>query len=90
MTKRTGYTAEDMADVSDNPEWTEAMLKEARPFSEALPDLAESIRREGVQNASSADLVAVRVDPEVVARFRATGPGWQSRINDVLRKAVGL
>jgi uncharacterized protein (DUF4415 family) len=26
----------------------------------------------------------------VVERFRADGPGWQGRINDALRKAVGL
>ncbi|TIN09618.1 MAG: hypothetical protein E5Y59_15965, partial [Mesorhizobium sp.] len=30
------------------------------------------------------------VDSDVVARFRAGGPGWQSRINDILRKAAGL
>jgi hypothetical protein len=26
----------------------------------------------------------------VIAHFRATGPGWQSRINDALRKAARL
>jgi uncharacterized protein (DUF4415 family) len=31
-------------------------------------------------------LVSLRLDPEVVERFRATGPGWQSRINEVLRQ----
>lgn len=31
-------------------------------------------------------LVSLRLDPDVVERFRATGPGWQSRINEVLRK----
>jgi uncharacterized protein (DUF4415 family) len=30
-------------------------------------------------------LVSLRLDPDVIERFRATGPGWQSRINDVLR-----
>ena len=30
-------------------------------------------------------LVSLRLDPDVVERFRATGPGWQSRINEVLR-----
>ena len=30
-------------------------------------------------------LVSLRLDPEVVGRFRATGPGWQSQINEVLR-----
>lgn len=34
--------------------------------------------------------VALRLDPEVIARFRESGPGWQSRINAALRKAVGL
>jgi len=31
-------------------------------------------------------LVSIRLDPDVVERFRATGPGWQSRINEVLRQ----
>ena len=30
-------------------------------------------------------LIALRLDPDVIERFRATGPGWQSRINMVLR-----
>ena len=34
--------------------------------------------------------VTLRLDPDIVERFRATGPGWQSRINEALRKAVGL
>ena len=34
--------------------------------------------------------VSIRLDPEVLAYFRATGPGWQSRINEALRKAIGL
>jgi uncharacterized protein (DUF4415 family) len=31
-------------------------------------------------------LVSLRLDSDVVERFRATGPGWQSRINEVLRQ----
>ncbi|MBY9062874.1 BrnA antitoxin family protein [Sphingomonas yunnanensis] len=34
--------------------------------------------------------VTLRLDPDVVERFRADGPGWQRRINAALRKAVGL
>ena len=30
------------------------------------------------------------LDPEVVKHFRATGPGWQTRINEALRTAAGL
>lgn len=32
----------------------------------------------------------IRLDPDVIAAFRAEGSGWQSRINDALRKAAGL
>ncbi len=35
-----------------------------------------------------ADLV--HIDADVVARFRALGPDWRSRINETLRRAVGL
>jgi uncharacterized protein (DUF4415 family) len=34
--------------------------------------------------------VNIRLDADVVAYFRATGRGWQSRINDALRKLAGL
>jgi uncharacterized protein (DUF4415 family) len=32
--------------------------------------------------------VSLRLDPDVLAHFRAAGPGWQSRINAALRKAA--
>jgi len=31
-------------------------------------------------------LVSLRLDQDVIDRFRAGGPGWQSRINAALRK----
>ena len=34
--------------------------------------------------------VTLRLDPDVIERFRESGPGWQGRINEALRKAVGL
>ncbi|BAO80084.1 uncharacterized protein conserved in bacteria [Serpentinimonas raichei] len=33
-------------------------------------------------------LVSVRYSPEVVAYFKSTGKGWQSRMDGVLRKYV--
>ncbi len=32
--------------------------------------------------------ITLRLDKDIVDRFRATGPGWQSRINEALRKAL--
>lgn len=34
--------------------------------------------------------IAFRVDRDVLAKFRAGGPGWQGRMNAALRKAAGL
>ena len=34
--------------------------------------------------------VTLRLDSVVLDRFRATGPGWQRRINEELRKALGV
>lgn len=34
--------------------------------------------------------VTLRIDPDVLDKFREGGPGRQGRINEALRKAVGL
>ena len=34
--------------------------------------------------------IKLRLDAEVVARFKADGEGWQTRMNDALRKVAGL
>ena len=31
-------------------------------------------------------LITLRLDPDILEAFRATGPGWQARINDTLRR----
>lgn len=33
--------------------------------------------------------VTIRLDSDVIDRLRASGPGWQSRVNEILKKAVG-
>ncbi len=40
------------------------------------------------RSESTKKLVSVRYSPEVLAFFRATGAGWQSRMDSVLRKYV--
>jgi uncharacterized protein (DUF4415 family) len=35
------------------------------------------------------ELVSLRIDKDVLEHFQEGCPGWQDRINDVLRKAAG-
>ena len=36
------------------------------------------------------ELVSLRIDQDVLAKFQEDGPGWQDRLNAALRAAVGL
>jgi len=51
---------------------------------------ATLVRRGRPRSEAPKRLVSLRLDPDVVDRLRATGPGWQTRANAVLRKMVGL
>lgn len=65
-----------------------------------LPDMstpywAERIAKAKVQRgrpkaAAPKVSTTIRLDPDVLAAFKADGAGWQSRINAALRKAAGL
>lgn len=75
----------------DNPEWTAEDFARAKPAS-ALPDHIRTAfpRTRGPQKASTKIAVSIRLSPEVIAHFKAGGPGWQSRIDEALRKAAGV
>lgn len=92
----TGNTAASLPawNDEDTPEWTDDQLDRAelavggkvvRPPNGTLtragrPPLEAEAKRQ----------VTLRLDPDVIAKFREGGPGWQGRINEALRKAVGL
>jgi uncharacterized protein (DUF4415 family) len=40
--------------------------------------------------ANPKEPVQLRLDRNVIELLRASGPGWQTRINDMLRRALGL
>ena len=60
----------------------------ADPDAQPLPD--DLPRRGRPRSESPKQYVPLRIDADVVERFKAGGPGWQSRMNVALRKAVGL
>jgi len=71
----------------DNPEWTDEDFARARPASELPPEMLAAFRRPGRPVGTSKQAVSIRLDKDVLEKFRATGPGWQSRINEVLKRA---
>ncbi len=78
----------------DTPAWTDDQLDRAelavggtvvRPANGTLtragrPSLGDAAKQQ----------VTLRIDPDVLAKFREGGPGWQGRINAALRVAAGL
>ncbi len=46
------------------------------------------IRRGRPLGSGSRELVSLRLDKEALAIFKATGPGWQGRINDTLKRSA--
>jgi uncharacterized protein (DUF4415 family) len=85
--KKKGYSARDLRDVSDNPEWTAEDFAKAKPFAEVFPELAASIRRgRGPNKAPTKKLVSLRLSGQVIEAYKSKGPGWQSRIDADLRR----
>lgn len=83
-----------IADDPDAPEATDEQLQAMRPFTAAFPALAEKMK-DGVtyrpvgrpRNPGRKVSISLRLDQDVIEKFRSKGPGWQTRINDVLKKA---
>ncbi|WP_423212323.1 BrnA antitoxin family protein [Paracoccus yeei] len=79
-----------IASDPDAPEATDDQIAQARPFADAFPALADAMRKNtGGRPKSTNPKVAVslRLDRDVVERFKTSGPGWQSRMNAILRDA---
>ncbi len=68
-------------------ELTAEDLAQFRPFSK-LPLAEKKVLRglkRGPQKLPTKELISIRLSQDVVHEFRATGPGWQSRVDGVLK-----
>jgi len=79
----------------DNPEWTKADFAAATKFPGGVrlkdlrpSDLARIRGKRGPQKVPTKIPVSIRLSPEVVKHFKEKGPGWQSKIDDALRRIV--
>ena len=74
-----GYYVWDGVDEDDRP-----------ATAEELQAGLEAARRKRGRPAGSGtkEQVAIRFDRDVLAALRATGPGWQTRVNEAMREWV--
>jgi uncharacterized protein (DUF4415 family) len=78
-----------IAQDPDNPEWTEEDFARARPAREVLPPaLYEALTKKPVRPRLDIPKVftGIRFDADVLDGLRATGKGWQTRVNDAMRE----
>jgi uncharacterized protein (DUF4415 family) len=69
----------------ENPEWTEDDFKRAHPLTGLPSSLRGKLKRRGPQKAPRKVPVSIRLSPDVVDHFRATGAGWQKRMDEALK-----
>jgi uncharacterized protein (DUF4415 family) len=95
MSEKKRATATDLArldahviqpeEYKDIPELTDEWFETAVRHIGGVP-----IPRGRPKSANPKEHVNMRLDRDVLAHFRAGGPGWQSRINAALRKVAKL
>ena len=74
----------------ENPEWTPEATAEARPFREVFPEQFAGWKKRGGRPPVETPKVHIgfRLAADVVAAVRATGKGYNARVEKVLREAL--
>lgn len=80
----------------DNPEWTAETFRRARPAREVLPEIFPAAlavemlkpKGRGLGKKTAKAVTTLRLPVETLMRWKATGPGWQTRMAEVLEKAL--
>lgn len=82
-------------DPDDAPELTQEWFDKATPMiggkvvSRAEFDAAVTKQMRGRPPVEvKRPMVSMRLDPDVLAHLRASGKGWQTRVNALIRQAV--
>jgi uncharacterized protein (DUF4415 family) len=78
-------------DYDDNPEWSTAQIRSARPAREVSPlivaEYEKKLGRPSLGDAAKAHL-SLRIAPDVLRAYQKTGKGWQTRMNEVLARGA--
>jgi uncharacterized protein (DUF4415 family) len=84
---KRGYAKADLKAVSDNPEWTKEDFARAKRdvFSDLHTSIKRSRGRPKVENPKEA--VTLRLSPDTIEKFKATGDDWRARMAKALERA---
>lgn len=81
MSENKSVTGHPWVDPDDAPELTDEWFQRADEY------IGNKLIRRGRPPAAKTKVaLTVRYDADVIAAFRATGKGWQTRMNDALRE----
>jgi len=79
----------DFIDDEDNPELTDEDFARARPFKEVFPEQYKAWKKLGRPPVEVCKVhIGFRLAADVVAGVRATGKGYNARVERVLREAL--
>lgn len=98
MSENSKNSRPEWIDPDDAPELTDEFFEKAvwriggRVVSREEGQKAAAARRRGGRPPSEnpKQPVNLRLDADILEHFKASGPGWQTRINEALRKAAKL
>jgi uncharacterized protein (DUF4415 family) len=85
MTANKHVTPTASPDPDEAPELTDAFFQRANEYRGAT-----LVKRGRPKAATTKEPVKLRFDPDVLAALRATGDGWQTRVNDMVRASLKL
>jgi uncharacterized protein (DUF4415 family) len=72
-----------------NPEWTADEINRAVQFNDLSESLKKKLRGQRGPNKNPPKRpVSIRLSADVLDAFRATGDGWQTRIDNALRQFI--
>jgi uncharacterized protein (DUF4415 family) len=84
MNAKSNATGTAWVDPDDAPELNDAFFARADEY--VGEKLVRRGRPIGSKKASPKKQTTIRFDPEVLEQLKATGRGWQTRVNDAMRE----
>lgn len=91
MSAKPKSTSSEWIDPDDAPEWTDEVFDRAAIYQgdKLIRPATGTLTKPGRPKLTNPKRqVTLRLDGDLLDRLRESGPGWQSRVNEILRNAV--